>query len=373
MQVAQQNTLVIAGALVDPGWVSPAQIAACIGQPAWARGLDTVAIARNAQSGDPNEEGFGATAHDLWLRDHYFTDLEDPDVLSTVRRIAALPVGDGDTHRPGDTSWLLEPAHFHLSRDHLALLHGALASLSREDALALAEAIAPTLADAGFSCRVIAPDAWLLRDLPQSRSRESSGTSLGQGRSPGPGTATGAPEKAGGWQLRAAGSERAWGRNVDAWLPEGTDARRWRRVLNEIQMTWFEHPVNEARAARGELPVNAVWLGGPVPDGLVGRWRGAEDAQLSYDDSALQYRLSDDRDGWLAHLPRLGERIAAALALTPQLRIVLAGERETRTLARASGTPARWWNAVRRRVRSAAPGALAGDTVAGWFRESEQS
>jgi hypothetical protein len=52
------------------------------------------------------------------------------------------------------------------------------------------------------------------------------------------------------------------GMNANAYLPEGVDALRWHGVFNEIQMFLFEHAVNQAREARGELPVNSVWLWG---------------------------------------------------------------------------------------------------------------
>ncbi|TAN78713.1 MAG: hypothetical protein EPN14_06365 [Gallionella sp.] len=55
---------------------------------------------------------------------------------------------------------------------------------------------------------------------------------------------------------------RAAGRNVYGLLPKGAQATRWHQVFNEIQMLLFAHPVNEAREARGELPVNSVWLWG---------------------------------------------------------------------------------------------------------------
>lgn len=52
------------------------------------------------------------------------------------------------------------------------------------------------------------------------------------------------------------------GSNVHAHLPQGADALRWHGVFNEIQMLLFEHAVNQAREARGELPINSVWLWG---------------------------------------------------------------------------------------------------------------
>ncbi|MDP1995730.1 MAG: hypothetical protein Q8J90_00885 [Gallionella sp.] len=55
---------------------------------------------------------------------------------------------------------------------------------------------------------------------------------------------------------------QAAGRNVHDLLPKGRDAARWHQVFNEIQMLLFAHPVNEAREARGALPVNSLWLWG---------------------------------------------------------------------------------------------------------------
>ena len=55
---------------------------------------------------------------------------------------------------------------------------------------------------------------------------------------------------------------QAAGRNVNSLLPKGADALRWHQLFNEIQMLLFSHPVNEAREARGKLPVNSLWFWG---------------------------------------------------------------------------------------------------------------
>lgn len=57
----------------------------------------------------------------------------------------------------------------------------------------------------------------------------------------------------------------------NAVLPQGREAARIRRVMTELQMLLHEHPVNEARAARGVPTVNSLWLWGngttaPQPD-----------------------------------------------------------------------------------------------------------
>jgi hypothetical protein len=56
----------------------------------------------------------------------------------------------------------------------------------------------------------------------------------------------------------------AWAINKDinAFLPGGKEAAKWRRLMNEIQMMLFSHPVNQARELAG-LPVcNSLWFWG---------------------------------------------------------------------------------------------------------------
>lgn len=77
------------------------------------------------------------------------------------------------------------------------------------------------------------------------------------------------------------------GKNVHAHLPAGADALHWIGVFNEIQMLFFEHAVNQAREARGELPVNSVWLwGGGYAGGKLaqpfGRMYGDSDLAAAF-------------------------------------------------------------------------------------------
>jgi hypothetical protein len=72
------------------------------------------------------------------------------------------------------------------------------------------------------------------------------------------------------------------GRDIGAFLPDGPDAPRLRRLTSEIEMWLFEHPVNRARIARGALPLTGLWLwGGGAPlaslPPLAG-WTGGVDA-----------------------------------------------------------------------------------------------
>lgn len=56
--------------------------------------------------------------------------------------------------------------------------------------------------------------------------------------------------------------ETALGAPLLAYLATGPDAARWRRWQNELQMLFFEDPVNRSREASGRSPVDSVWLWG---------------------------------------------------------------------------------------------------------------
>jgi hypothetical protein len=45
-------------------------------------------------------------------------------------------------------------------------------------------------------------------------------------------------------------------------MPRGPSARTWRRLANELQMLWHEHPVNLGRQARGLPVINGLWFEG---------------------------------------------------------------------------------------------------------------
>jgi hypothetical protein len=129
-----------------------------------------------------------------------------------------------------DAYWLrADPVHLRVMRDRIVLANSDALSLSRAEADALADAIG-----LHFGAE--------LRPLPLHPRR---------------------------WYLRFSVAPRltttplsvAVGRDIDP-LPQGSDAMQTRSQLNELQMLLHEHPVNQARAARGELPVNSLWLWG---------------------------------------------------------------------------------------------------------------
>lgn len=57
----------------------------------------------------------------------------------------------------------------------------------------------------------------------------------------------------------------AFGRPLPPQTISGENAKFWKRLQSEIQMTLHEHPVNESRQARGLLPINHLWIWGNDP------------------------------------------------------------------------------------------------------------
>lgn len=106
-----------------------------------------------------------------------------------------------------------------------------------EEAQALAEPLMPVFSDAGMMLQVSSADRWHVR-LPLE-------TALPAFASP----------------------EQALGEDLFQHLPQGDEGRRWRVLINEVQVLLHQHPVNIARRERGLAPVNHLWLwgGGRLP------------------------------------------------------------------------------------------------------------
>lgn len=133
---------------------------------------------------------------------------------------------------PSPGYWfVLEPAHFHVARDHLVLTDRRQLNLSESTSKTLFDAAHPLFAELGYTLRYGDARHWFLR--------------------------------ADAWSgLRSCSPDAACGHNIDVWLPRGPGERDWRRLHNEVQMLWHTHEINEARELRGERRINALWLWG---------------------------------------------------------------------------------------------------------------
>lgn len=56
--------------------------------------------------------------------------------------------------------------------------------------------------------------------------------------------------------------QTALNKAVGAYLPTGEGAIKWAAFTNELQMLLFEHPVNQAREAKGLPVINSIWCYG---------------------------------------------------------------------------------------------------------------
>lgn len=95
-----------------------------------------------------------------------------------------------------------------------------------------------------------------------------------------------------GWELEAANARRWYlrlngdphlsttplgeviGQDILPAMPQGPNARRWRSLLNEVQMMLYASAVNQTRERRGTAAVNSLWFwgGGVLPDIPRGVW-----------------------------------------------------------------------------------------------------
>jgi hypothetical protein len=166
-----------------------------------------------------------------------------PPERVNLAELWAMACGIAPSRRAG--RYLAEPAHFKVANDHLRLDDPGDLAITLAEAHALVAAIEPVLHDAGWRLDPVEPATlthWMLhRDDGQA--------------------------------LSGAAIERAIGDNVASWQPRRVDdapgttsdrdaALAWRRCVNEIQMHWFDHPVNAAREVRGQPTINTLWFSG---------------------------------------------------------------------------------------------------------------
>lgn len=93
--------------------------------------------------------------------------------------------------------------------------------------------------------------------------------------------------------------------DINPHLPRGEQAGKWRRLMNEIQMLLYDHPVNLQREQQGQLTVNSLWLwgGGTLPA------KGSVTWQRVYTDDGLFDAVARFHDIAADDLPESVERL----------------------------------------------------------------
>ncbi len=142
-----------------------------------------------------------------------------------------LPVGAlrllGEGHAPGADAWLCaDPVHLRFSRNTL-VVDAAGPDLGIDEAAQFAAALNGQLAEFG-EFLAPHPQRWYLRAWRTPRILTHSPAAVA-------------------------------GRTLEPFLPQGDDARHWRRLINEAQVLLHNHPLNAAREAAGRPTANSLW------------------------------------------------------------------------------------------------------------------
>lgn len=133
---------------------------------------------------------------------------------------------------PAAETWLrADPVHMRIERDHIQLFDHHTFELEQAEADALVAALNSHFAADGIVLQAPHPTRWYAR----IRAAEK-------------------PDTAPLW--------RAARHSVFERLPVSKGETNWKSIANEIQMLFFEHPVNQAREARGEPAISGAWFWG---------------------------------------------------------------------------------------------------------------
>ncbi|NML14981.1 hypothetical protein [Azohydromonas caseinilytica] len=203
---------------------------------------------------------------------------------------------------PADAAWgRLTPVHLLMGSDHIGLTDPQLLGLTEAESRELFDAAAELFTSEGFTLHWHGPLNWLvahplLEELP-----------------------TAAPD-------------RLIGHALHRDLPE--QPRLLRRLLNEVQMLFFTHPLNATREMAGELPVNGLWLSG------CGAAQPVTGTAPRVDERLRTPALNEDWDAWREAWAALDAEVIAPLAGGGEGDLVLCGERTALTL---EAQPKRWW------------------------------
>ena len=230
----------------------------------------------------------GCTPYEQWqLIQHGFRPLEGQNLSAGLAPLWAEHAAQSDA-----PVWLAELVHVSPSRDGAALLPASELTITPEQSVALFESALSIFEGTGFSAHACSTERWRL-ELPTD------------------------------FAPRCASPALVSVSSVNDWWPQDITARPWRRLVNELQMLWFEHPVNQARYQQGLVPINSLWLFGGASANQL-RSSGLLADVRTYD-ALLAPCISHDWGSWLAALDQLETRVFRPLASDKPPGLVLTG------------------------------------------------
>jgi hypothetical protein len=202
-------------------------------------------------------------------------------------------------------AWLT-PCHWQANADHVRMADPADSQIRADESRQVVQALTGFLAEDGIALHGLQGAHWL-----------ASGTAF-KG-------------------LPTASLARASGGAVDHWLPRQPQAQVLRKLQNEMQMLLYSHPVNDARATRGLLPINSFWVSGTgtLPANFQAATQStvletlsqpaARDDAVAWtrawqalDSDAIYVLLEQARRGTPVELTLCGETAAQSFTLQPQ-------------------------------------------------------
>jgi hypothetical protein len=290
--------------LVLPFALPPPELAPDLVRAMQAPGLAALLARTSAHRVGAAAADARALPHELWLGQALG--------LSDGRRLsfAAAAMRGFGLDPAGGTWFIVHPAHIEIARSHLTMADMRRLGLVESHARALFDSARPYFDDIGNTLVYGDARTWFMR--------------------------------ADAWSaLDTASPDAAAGMNLTDWLPAGERALDYRKLQNEVQMLWHQHPANVEREARGLAPINSFWPWGAaspasqVPEdrkpacadappwlAAIGRHPTPSLAQLLADPGGaglfcsgalVEAALAGDWASWLAHMLRLEQHIFAPL------------------------------------------------------------
>lgn len=210
-----------------------------------------------------------------------------------------------------DNDWWLraDPVHLSVDRDRLVLADAAMLDITPDETSRLVAEIMEVYAADGWLLKAPHPERWYLKP---ARIPEITTTPLSQ----------------------------VTGKDVRAFLPRGTDGKRWHTTMNEVQILLHAAAVNSEREQQGKLPINSLWFwgGGRLPRVKTVPWaRVWSEEPISLSLARLSATAAEDVpegfDAWRRRADEPGEHL-----------VVLADANQAST----HGDGVRWCEAMNR-------------------------
>ena len=257
--------------LVLPSALPPPELAADL-----VRALQTPSLAslltRTARHQVlPVDEQVRALPHESWLAQHLgLVESGQPAFAISAMRGFGLPAAGG--------AWfIVNPAHIEIARSHLLMADMRRLQLGEAHSRALFDTAKPYFDEAGKMLLYGDAHTWFML--------------------------------ADDWtDLLTSTPDAATGLNLTDWLPKGPNAREFRKLQNEVQMLWFEHPANVEREARGLAAINSFW-----PWGLAAQAAPAASPTAAATSRSTNALATSDAPAWLAAIAQQQPATLSAL------------------------------------------------------------